>query len=591
MKKLNKIYALLILTMTLITVSCSKKDVPLFLKRNSDAMNFSYLNTTKDLTILSNGKWKVTSQNDWISLDPAEGTGDGKTEQIIKVTVKQNTDDARSGEIFLENDIKSFSINIAQEEGHLVLNKPVMAPSFIINEELIGQRIQIPYIKGATTDKATVTASLQGPGSAGLTVEDLHDFELNAGEDFIPVIIKGTPTALGEIQVTLHVEIPSRSIVEDLIVKSRTKLEDNGLDPLESPTVTVVQLLPRLAVLDWGKYTKGSGISRKFELELATSQYGSAIRRYANQTDWLNSTSIGTGSYFFDHNRFVFADLEPGTAYWFRIVHKTINAQNLDSDISYFQFTTPAEDVLGPNVILYKDFDDFWWGGSPIYQAFGVQPTEAQIQASLNPKSSTAKSTDYRTMSWNNNIGSTFDGNLGPDKAPLLYNAYWDGAKYGSNFTSSGYAGWHGANAFAASGCMRLATASAQGYLKTPKLEKITGTADILVTVNTAAYYEPYHSWGEDVLRHYIIVEGDGAITDGGPTLSTTDNNKQIIVQCAPNVSSSTKGPLYNTNRTTTHKVKISGATSNTRIVIKTLPYSGADHYRIWLDDIKITKE
>ncbi len=569
-------------------MSCSKEDILDMFKRQTDQMSFNYLNETKALAVASSDNWTTTSQSDWISVNPEQGNGN-QQEQKIEVTVAHNKGDQRTGVITISNNNKSYDVNIVQSAGHIVVDRPTVASSFLIDQDITGAQVLIPYTKGAADDLVNVTASLQGPGANGLQIHDVSNYSLSAGDGFIPVDLSGVTSTLGEVQIDLIVEIPDRNYTQSFVVKSRVKA-DGGIDPLESPTVTTVKILPRLAIFDWGRYIKNSGVSRKFVLELAFTQYGSTIRRYANQVDWLSATSIGTGSYFFDHNRFVFGDLEPGTVYWFRVVHKTINTLNLDSDVTYYQFVTPNEPAQGADIILYKDFDDFWLGGSPIYQAFGVQPTEAQIQAGLDPKSNTAKSTDYRTMSWNNNIASTFGGNLGPANAPLLYNAYWEGAKYGSDFNNPNYAGWYGVNAFAATGAVRLASASAQGSLKTPKLEKITGTADILVTVNTAAYFEPYHSWGEDHLKHAIIIEGDGTIIDGGPTVSSIDNSKQVTVSCKANVDPVSKGPLYDYTIPTTHTVRINGATANTRIVVSTLPYSGTDHYRIWLDDIKIQK-
>ena len=40
----------------------------------------------------------------------------------------------------------------------------------------------------------------------------------------------------------------------------------------------------------------------------------------------------------------------------------------------------------------------------------------------------------------------------------------------------------------------------------------------------------------------------------------------------------------------TEHVVKISGATKETRIVIAAHPY-GTKHYRLWIDDIQVTKD
>lgn len=592
MKLLHTVKSSSLLLLILLVTSCAKMDLPVFLKRNTDALSFSYLHSTKDLAILANGEWKVSSKEDWISLSPAGGTGDGQAETLVKVTVAHNKGEKRSGQVMLSNNEKSFNIEVTQDDGKIAVGKPTMASGFVINKEVGEAIIQVPYTRGAADDQVNVKVTLFGPGAQGLSAQQLNNYSLAAGDGYIPVILNGTPTVLGEIQVNLLVEIPGRNISTELTVKSRIRVESGGLDPLESPTVTLVKVLPRLAVLDWGMYAKGSGLSRKFVLELAKSQYGPFIRRYANQVDWLSTTSIGTTtSIFFDHNRFAFADLQPNTTYWFRIVQKTINAtQNLDSDVSYFQFTTPAEEPLAPNVLLYKDFDNFWWGGSAIYQAFGIQPTEAQILTNIDPASDAVKATDYRTYFPAGNLADAFSGNLAPAKTPAMWNYYWDGAKYGNNVTGADYKGWYGVNALPATGSIRLATASAQGYITTPVLEKIgEGIADITVTVNTAPYFEPYHAWGEDYLKHLIQVSGGGKITDAGPT-GAIDNDAQVTVTCSSNVNASTGGPSRNYTVPTTHTVKISGATKNTKVTIKTTPYSGSNHYRIWVDDIKVVK-
>lgn len=585
----NKIGSILCWIALFGSVSCSKDSLRDVFKRQTDQMSFDYISESKVMNIASSEKWTVVSSNEWIKVTPTAGEG-GQQEKTIELTVLHNRGDQRSGVVTISNSKKSYDVSIVQSQGNLTLDKAFVASSFTVNQDITGAKVTIPYLKGSDDDFVNVTATLQGPGASGISIENLEDYKLQAGDGFIPLELSGVTKATGEIQIDLDVSIPSRNLTQKFIVKSRVKVE-GGVDPLESPTVEVIKLLPRLAVLDWGKYVKGSGISRKFELELAATQYGAPIRRYASQSDWLSSTSIGTGSYFFDHNRFVFGDLKPQTTYWFRLVHKTINSTNVDSDITYYMFTTPAEEVRGANVILYKDFDDFWFGGGVIYQAFGVQPTEAQIRAALDPRTDIAKSTDFRTMSWNNNLGSTFSGNLGPNNAPLLYEAYWDGANYGSNFSSSNYGGWYGENAFPATGAMRMGAATSPGYLTTPKLTALKASSDIMVTINSAPYFEPYHSWGEDGLRHYIIIEGDGVIVDGGATMRVKESDQKVVVECTSNVNPINNGPLYTTTKTTTHKIKVTGATTNTRIRISSLPYNAsAARVRFWLDDIKVEK-
>lgn len=104
-------------------------------------------------------------------------------------------------------------------------------------------------------------------------------------------------------------------------------------------------------------------------------------------------------------------------------------------------------------------------------------------------------------------------------KAAKLWEAWWEGDTYGTNYADADYPGWQGFWVRTQTGAALLSTASVSGYIKTPKLTGIgEGTADITVTCHTAPYFEPYHSWGQDHEQHYIQVEGPGTITDGGPT-------------------------------------------------------------------------
>ena len=583
-------------------ISCSD-DETLFLQRSHDLFQFSYMSSTQELLVLSNGNWNVISEDEWISLSPTEGRGDGKTEQAVQVTVSRNMDTQRTGSIQLINSKKTLTINVKQEDGFFSLGNPTMSSNFILEEELVNEKVEIPYRKALEGDKVSVAATMSGPGSEGLSIESLTNFELENGDGTIPLVITGTPTQKGTITVNLSVEISSTGKTIELIAESISKLPGEIV-------VKLFKVLPRLAILDWGDYEKGTGprgdngTSRKFILEIAKTEDGAPVRRYANQVDWLSATSAPELPHFYEHNRFVFANLEPNTTYWFRIVARGLGAnKDQDSDVTTFEFKTPAEEPLGPNVILYKDFDNFWFGGNPIYQAFGVHPTEAQIGTNIDPADPVILATDYRTNKPVENLGDMFaqknnaNHNIGPIKAANLWSFYWEGNKYGTNYGDPDYPGWTGGLALPNTGGIRLASASAPGFIKTPKLAEIgEGTANITVTVNSAPYFEPYHNWGEDHLQHYIIVDGPGTITDGGATKSeptgaaTPNSDKQVTVICNSNVNSVTKGPSNSYTIPTTHIIKVSGATKDTRIEIRTHPYSGTAHYRIFLDDIKITR-
>lgn len=593
MKLTNRIIKLWLILLVLVgTNACSDDKEDFIFKRNTDALNFSYLSTTKTFSILTNGNWEVSSNNSWITLSPTTGSGDGKTREYVDVTVTQNKGDAQEGSIQLKCGEKEYKITVTQDEGHFKLQEASIEGGFYINQPVKNGRIILPYTKAATDDIANATVTLNGAGAEGLTVEKLENYQLEVGEGMLIINISGTPKTSGEIIAEVNINISSIGFIKEVTVKGRTKIDDSGIDPLESPTVTLFKCLPRLAVFDWGTYEKGSGKPRKFTIELATSQYGPAIRHYSNTCDWLSTSCIGTGNYFFEHNRFTFANLTPNTNYWFRIIlHSNNTAVNLDSDMTRFEFKTPEEPTMSANTLLYKDFDNFWFGGCPIYQSFAVQPIETQIKDNLDPASDAVMATDYRTFTFQNCIASPFASSLNATNCPAMWKYYWQGEKYG--YAPSATAdGWWGYNIYPATGCVKIAPATNYGFLTTPKLTGIgEGTANITVTYNSAAYFEPYHPWGEDNLQELFIVEGAGTIIDGGSSMVEKTDDTHIVVQCKSNVNGTSHGPLYDYTIPTTHTIKIQGATKETRITFRSMPNTGGLHCRFWLDDILITKD
>ncbi len=592
--KRHLIFSLLCLAPVVLGTSC-KDDETVFLQRSHDALSFSYFNSTQELLVLSNGRWRISPGDAWISCSPAEGSGDGKTEQPVGITVAQNDGAERTGSVTLTDGAKELVIRITQEDGFFSLGSPALSPSFDLYEELVDKRVEIPYRKSKPGYKADVTATLEGPGAEGLAVESLTDYPMEEGDGSIPLNLSGTPTQKGPIAVRLHVKISSVETPYELTAESRAKLAGEV-------TVTMFKLLPRLAVLDWGDYEKGTGTNfnngspRSFSFGLALEEEGENLRSYTSKTtDWLTASNI-----FFAHNRFAFGNLNPGTTYWFWIVAHELGPKKEDSDKTWLSFTTPAEE-LAPNVILYKDFDDFWFRGCPIYQAFGVEVTNAQIGKNIDPDDANCPAASGKivnpvnsTDSFFNYVGSATD-NRGPVKAAKLWAAWWEGGRYGTNYADADYPGWQGFWVRTQTGAVLLSTASVSGYLKTPKLTGIgDGTADITVTCHTAPYLEPYHSWGQDHDQHYIQVEGPGTIVDGGPTRSeptgaaTANTDKQVTVRCSTHVDSN-KSPSTDYINPTEHVVRIAGATRETRIVIAAHPY-GTKHYRLWIDDIQVTK-
>lgn len=386
--------------------------------------------------------------------------------------------------------------------------------------------------------------------------------------------------------------------------------------------VKVFKLLPKMVVLDWGTYVKGTGTngqsdeSRDFVFELAYSKRGDAIRRSSpGKTTWFQ-TGI-----FWPDNRFVYGGLKPETEYWFRILQKKVGA-NYDqtTDTAYVQFTTPAEAVLPAGTVLYNDFDHFNIKGSIIYRAFGYAISNANVAKNFDPTSdndfmtkSNGMCTPQTTMDALFDVRNDASKDLHYSKCPKVWEHYWETDKYGYDNIADldKYPGWSSYFARESTGAVLLGGASTAGaWLGTPRLTDLgENPTDITFVTNTCAYFEMYHSWSEDQLYHYIVVDGPGEIVDGGVTMVANDNPnrpknaventaKQILVKMNANKAGAGMGALYDWNRTTKHTVKISGATKDTRIKIMNMtPTSttvvGTDpttHCRVAVDDVMVVK-
>lgn len=375
--------------------------------------------------------------------------------------------------------------------------------------------------------------------------------------------------------------------------------------------VKIYSLHPRQVVFDWGKYAKtkdnkAGSEPRAFKFELMKdSKDNTAVRKYdIGSGKWFPSTGM-----FFEYNRFCFGNLAPETTYWFKIVaYQLGTAKNETSLPVYVKFTTPAEPALDGNVLLYRDFDEFWFRGNPLAMAYGPEIVKAKIGTNIDPDADASYLITTAGINWSSSTDSFFDqvksttAEYSPAKCPILWSKWWEGSKYGTNYADADYPGWTGYRVRCCQGAILLSYATAIGYVKTPLIDELgEGGENIVFTCHTAPYFEPYQSWGQDNEEHYIKIEGDGRIvscdTMVEPTTEGATPNSEtcITVKCATCVQKegSLNVPQTDYVPTTAHVVKIEGATKNTRIVIEAHPYKDkvTKHPRVWIDDIKVERE
>lgn len=582
--------------------SCSDNDGLSVLKRDTDAMQFNYLGETKELHVLTNGKWSIVANDNWINCTPTEGIGSDK-EQIIEISASQNDGGEREGSVTLTDGIKQLNISVNQENGFFYFDKPVMPEAIIHKTNVRGSKIEIPYFKAKPgyTVNATCEILLDDMPCSEITADAVADKELAVGSGVVTINLSGEAKTKGDLKALIKLSVNGQTY--DMEASSKVRAE-NEL------TVTVFKLLPKLVVIDWGKYVRGTGTNgdngtaRDFDFELAYEKEGAAIRKsVSSKTNWL------VANMFWPENRFVYGNLKPDTDYWFRIVEKNIGEnKNETSDVTYLKFHTPAEPPLPDNTVLYNDFDHFCIKGSAIYRAFGIAVSNANVGKNFDPNNdadllaNTGICTPPTTMDPLHDKRNDANHALNFKQCPKVWEHYWETDKYGTDGISNldTYPGWSCYFARQSTGAVMLGGATtSNAYLGTPRLAALGETpTDITVVVHTAAYHEPYHTWEEDCLKHYIKIDGPGKIVDAGvtaaailPATADPNSDKSVVVEVKANKEGPSKGSLYDYNVTTEHVIKISGATKDTRIKVMNMKIGvGVPHARLLIDDILITK-
>lgn len=79
----------------LLAPGCSD-DPDVSVTRDTDELNFAYSVSTQSFTVRTDGSWNLSTEDDWIHTDPAQGVGNGHNYQYINVTVDRNTGEKRS---------------------------------------------------------------------------------------------------------------------------------------------------------------------------------------------------------------------------------------------------------------------------------------------------------------------------------------------------------------------------------------------------------------------------------------------------------------------------------------------------------------
>ncbi len=180
-------------------VSCSEETAP-FVLRNTDILEFAFETSSQTFTLRSNGPWSVSSENDWITLDPTSGTSDGIVYETITVTVLRNEGEDRTGKISINAAGMEIYINVLQSVGPIItFGDPILFGALQETEDASSVRIRVPYSGAIGDEKFTVSITASGEGASGIKPVTNYEVQLNGKSGFFDVPLSGSPTASGNV--------------------------------------------------------------------------------------------------------------------------------------------------------------------------------------------------------------------------------------------------------------------------------------------------------------------------------------------------------------------------------------------------------
>ena len=342
--------------------------------------------------------------------------------------------------------------------------------------------------------------------------------------------------------------------------------KENTIDVVQSgriakPTLEILDLSHGLVVIGWDLVDGWRDLTvRKFLIELMDAENGKVLRSY--------SPFITQKKYCY--NRFVFGKLEAATKYVCQVTLLAEGESTGESDVASIEFTTNPKPVLDASVLLYMDFDNFWFGGNGIWGAFGVAPTNDQFKLfALSTEFTDPVETTTNTVK---NVLDGFSSSATKDyKMDRWGENYKDWEKGGSTAV------------YETAGFVKFGTGSKNGVLATPLLAALTEATDIQVSFKACPYSEPNANGNmtidpavEEGLTFKVSIIGAGEF-EGGKTSLNLKNKSNV-----------NDNPDTDRLEWTQHDLLVKGADATTRIKIETLKSAG--NYRMWLDDLIIKK-
>ena len=370
-----------VLLAALAFAGCSDDDAASSLATNFDELEFSYEESDQQLLIRSTVPWTLDctylTGDGWLAFDKTSGPGDeGIVSQRVTIKALHNTGVERTAELHITGAGFDRKVTVVQEDGQVRIDGVELEGDMAKDEQVEKTYIAVNYSRAVGGEKLTVTPTLSGEGSDGLSVA-AGEVTLDAGSGVARMAVTGTPTTFGEVLFKVAVELGDKSF-GPYEVKSETA------NRMAAPTgLYVFRADSHEIIMEWDN-DHSTVRTRKWAWQLLDSDADDAgvVREFTYE---VNSNDDKNPKYVY--NRFIIGALDPGTTYYFRVKTVgnysfqgskgtvTIKATNGESDFSpVITLRTEAEHTPAANEILYQGFDNITMQSDFINTAAGTTP-------------------------------------------------------------------------------------------------------------------------------------------------------------------------------------------------------------------------
>ena len=517
-----------VLLAALAFAGCSDDDAASSLATNFDELEFSYEESDQQLLIRSTVPWTLDctylTGDGWLAFDKTSGPGDeGIVSQRVTIKALHNTGVERTAELHITGAGFDRKVTVVQEDGQVRIDGVELEGDMAKDEQVEKTYNAVNYSRAVGGEKLTVTPTLSGEGSDGLSVA-AGEVTLDAGSGVARMAVTGTPTTFGEVLFKVAVELGDKSF-GPYEVKSETA------NRMAAPTgLYVFRADSHEIIMEWDN-DHSTVRTRKWAWQLLDSDADDAgvVREFTYE---VNSNDDKNPKYVY--NRFIIGALDPGTTYYFRV--KRCPSEGVADDAGKIDskwtelcpVTTKAEPEVPADAVLFQDFRYLAYGGNNVYTAFagGVNdnPTGKALDQIFVPYEKYCNANSAAANLWTTH-SAAYRSAVGLDG--------WVGGNNAAGHTGNN-------SVYGATGMLKLGTGSAVGWIQTPALEKLTGATDITVSFDACCWWEdPSSSAKSDNPEIKVIVVGPGTI-DGQKEAKVQISEKREMKPCTVNVAGAT---------------------------------------------------